>query len=59
MASIGALLDHLVHERAVDGLDDDGIGGLEVRDIEMLSLYVYLLAVAICLIECRIYLGTK
>jgi DNA mismatch repair protein MSH5 len=40
MASIGALLDHLAHERAVNELDDDGIGGLEVRDIEMLSLYV-------------------
>jgi DNA mismatch repair protein MSH5 len=41
MASIGALLDHLVRERAVSDLEDDGIGGLEVRDIEVLSLYVY------------------
>jgi DNA mismatch repair protein MSH5 len=40
MASIGALLDHLAHERAVTELEDDGIGGLEVRDIEILPLYV-------------------
>ena len=39
MASIGALLDHLVRERAVNELDDDGIWGLEVRAIEMLSLW--------------------
>jgi len=43
MASIGALLDHLARERAVNELGDDGIGGLEVRDIELLSLYVSLL----------------
>ena len=40
MASIGALLDHLVRERAVNELEDDGIWGLEVRAIEMLSLWV-------------------
>ncbi|KAJ7505221.1 muts domain V-domain-containing protein [Mycena galericulata] len=38
IASIGALLDHLVRERAVNDLDDEGIAGLEVRDIEALSL---------------------
>ena len=59
MASIGALLDHLAHERAVNELDDDGIGGLEVRDIEILSLYVYLLLLIGSLIGCRTYLGTE
>ncbi|KAF7365135.1 MutS 5 [Mycena venus] len=38
VASIGALLDHLVRERAVNDLEDEGIAGLEVRDIEALSL---------------------
>jgi hypothetical protein len=38
IASIGALLDHLVRERAVNDLEDEGIAGLEVRDIEALSL---------------------
>ncbi|KAJ6605673.1 DNA mismatch repair protein MutS [Mycena sp. CBHHK59/15] len=38
IASVGALLDHLVRERAVNDLEDEGIGGLEVRDIEALSL---------------------
>ncbi|KAJ4468951.1 muts domain V-domain-containing protein [Lentinula lateritia] len=38
MASIGALLDQLVRTRAVDDLEDEGIRGLEVRDIECLAL---------------------
>lgn len=38
MASIGALLDYLIRERAVHDLDDDDIGGLDVRDIEILSM---------------------
>ncbi|KAJ7675742.1 DNA mismatch repair protein MutS [Mycena polygramma] len=38
IASIGALLDHLVQERAVNDLEDEGIAGLGVRDIEALSL---------------------
>ncbi|KAJ7134704.1 DNA mismatch repair protein MutS [Mycena epipterygia] len=38
IASIGALLDHLVRERAVNDLDDEGVAGLEVRDIEAISL---------------------
>ncbi|KAG6840989.1 hypothetical protein C0991_002879 [Blastosporella zonata] len=38
MASIGALLDHVVRERVVGDLDDEGIGGLDIRDIEILSL---------------------
>ncbi|KAF8627457.1 hypothetical protein AX17_006270 [Amanita inopinata Kibby_2008] len=37
MASIGALIDHLVRERAVGDLDEDGISGLEVNDIEIIS----------------------
>lgn len=40
MASIGALLDQLVRARAVDDLEDEGIRGLEVRDIECLALLV-------------------
>ncbi|KAJ7644219.1 DNA mismatch repair protein MutS [Roridomyces roridus] len=38
IASVGALLDHLVRERAVNDLEDEGIAGLEVRDIEAFSL---------------------
>lgn len=40
MASIGALLDHIVRERALSDLDDDGISRLNIRDIEIISLYV-------------------
>ena len=46
MSSIGALLDHLVRQRAVGELDDEGLEGLEIRDIEALTLladsYTYL-----------------
>ncbi|KAK7048433.1 muts 5 [Favolaschia claudopus] len=38
LASIGALLDHLVREQAVNNLEDEGIAGLEVRGIETLAL---------------------
>ncbi|TFY80927.1 hypothetical protein EWM64_g3085 [Hericium alpestre] len=38
VGSIGALLDHLTRERAVGELEDEGIGGLEVRGIEALAL---------------------
>ncbi|KAG5638724.1 hypothetical protein H0H81_010707 [Sphagnurus paluster] len=38
MASIGALLDYITRQRAVGNLDDEGIGGLDVRYIELLSL---------------------
>ena len=41
MASIGALLDHLVRERAVSSLEDEGIHSLDVRDIEIVSLYEF------------------
>lgn len=37
MGSVGALLDHLAKVRAVGELDDEGIGGLEVRDIEYIA----------------------
>ena len=40
LASIGALLDYIVRERALSDLDDKGIGSLDIRDIELLSLYV-------------------
>ena len=38
MGSLGALLDHLAKVRAVGELDDEGIGGLEIRDIEYIAL---------------------
>ncbi|KIM89101.1 hypothetical protein PILCRDRAFT_211886 [Piloderma croceum F 1598] len=38
MSSIGALLDHLTRQRAVGELDDEGLEGLEIRDIEALTL---------------------
>lgn len=38
MASVGALLDHMVRERAVGELQDEGVGGLNVRAIEVLTL---------------------
>lgn len=38
MSTIGALLDHLVRERALGDFDADGIRGLDVRDIEILAL---------------------
>jgi len=41
MASIGALLDHLVRERAVGCLEDEGIHTVDVRDIELVSLYEF------------------
>ena len=38
MSTVGALLDHLVRERALSDFDADGIRGLDVRDIEILAL---------------------
>lgn len=38
MGSVGALLDHLTKVRAVGELDDGGISGLEIRDIEYIAL---------------------
>lgn len=38
MASVGALLDYLVRERALGDFDDDGIRGLDIKDIEILAL---------------------
>ncbi|CAA7258834.1 unnamed protein product [Cyclocybe aegerita] len=38
MASVGALLDHIVRERASTDFDDDGVGSLDICDIEILSL---------------------
>jgi hypothetical protein len=40
MASVGALLDHIVRERAVGNLEDEGIGDLNIRGIEALTLYI-------------------
>ncbi|KIJ54568.1 hypothetical protein M422DRAFT_73531 [Sphaerobolus stellatus SS14] len=38
IAAIGALLDHLSRMRAVGELEDEGIAGLEIRNIESLAL---------------------
>jgi len=38
MASIGALLDHILRDIALSDLNDEGIAGLDIRDIEILSL---------------------
>ncbi|VDC00678.1 unnamed protein product [Peniophora sp. CBMAI 1063] len=38
LGSIGALLDYMSRQRAVGDLEDEGIGGLEVRGIETLTL---------------------
>ncbi|TFK40842.1 DNA mismatch repair protein MutS [Crucibulum laeve] len=38
LASVGALLDHLVRERALIDFDEDGVDSIEVRDIEPLAL---------------------
>ncbi|KAF8158870.1 muts domain V-domain-containing protein [Mycena galopus ATCC 62051] len=37
VASIGALLDHLVRERAVNDLEDEGIAGLEIRSVMQIN----------------------
>ncbi|KAI0052711.1 hypothetical protein FA95DRAFT_1664395 [Auriscalpium vulgare] len=38
VGSIGALLDHLARQRAIGDLEDEGVGGLEVRGIAAFSL---------------------
>ncbi|KAI4527251.1 hypothetical protein K525DRAFT_285435 [Schizophyllum commune Loenen D] len=38
IACVGALLDHMVRERAVNDLEEDGISGLAIRDIESIAL---------------------
>ena len=38
ISSTAALLDHLTRERAVSDLDGEGLEGLDVRDIEFISL---------------------
>ncbi|KAK0244297.1 muts domain V-domain-containing protein [Armillaria nabsnona] len=38
LASIGALLDHLVRERALNDLEGEGTHGLDIREIEILAL---------------------
>lgn len=39
MACIGALLDHIIRDRAFGELQDEGVADLEVRDIGAVSLY--------------------
>ncbi|KIP05169.1 hypothetical protein PHLGIDRAFT_74704, partial [Phlebiopsis gigantea 11061_1 CR5-6] len=38
LGSVGALLDYLAKLRAMSDLEDNGIGGLEIRSIEYISL---------------------
>jgi len=38
MACVGALLDHLIRERAASDFDDEGIASVDIRDIEILAL---------------------
>ncbi|KAI0697886.1 DNA mismatch repair protein MutS [Cytidiella melzeri] len=38
LGSLGALLDHLARVRAVGELENEGVGGLDIRDIESLAL---------------------
>lgn len=38
LGSLGALLDHMTRVRAVGELADEGIGGLNIRDIESVAL---------------------
>lgn len=40
MASAGALIDYLVREQAMSDFDGEGPQGLEVRNIEILTLLV-------------------
>ena len=39
MASVGALLDHILRDRALGDLDDEGMAGLDIREIQILSLW--------------------
>lgn len=47
MACVGALIDHLIRERAASDFDDEGITSVDIRDIEILALCV--LVYALCL----------
>ncbi|KAL1699469.1 DNA mismatch repair protein MutS [Schizophyllum commune] len=38
IACVGALLDHMVRERAVNDLEEEGISSLAIRDIESIAL---------------------
>ena len=38
LGSVGALLDYLARARAISELEDEGVGGLEIRDIKPLPL---------------------
>ncbi|PPR05412.1 hypothetical protein CVT24_008026 [Panaeolus cyanescens] len=38
MSSVGALLDFIVRERALADFDDEGLVGLEIKDIQILAL---------------------
>jgi DNA mismatch repair protein MSH5 len=51
MSSAGALLDHLVRESAVADLEDKGISGLLIRDIEALALCVRFRISSLCLAD--------
>ncbi|KIK07942.1 hypothetical protein K443DRAFT_128726 [Laccaria amethystina LaAM-08-1] len=38
MACVGALIDHLIRERAASDFDDEGIASVDIKDIEILAL---------------------
>ena len=54
LGAVGALLDHLIRERAVGDLSD----GVEVRGIELLTLYVRFIPPATLFPDQRIYPAT-
>lgn len=41
MAAVGALLEHMTRVHAIGDLDDQGIHGLDIQNIEMLALCVF------------------
>ncbi|KAF5385688.1 hypothetical protein D9757_005471 [Collybiopsis confluens] len=55
IASVGALLDHLVHERAAYDLENEGIQGLEVENIEILALHEVMQINADALLSLQIF----
>jgi hypothetical protein len=59
MASIGALLDHLARAKAVSNLDEEGIEGLDIRDIEILSLQDSFLHQMTYIVDKSRILGTR
>ncbi|KAF9533174.1 DNA mismatch repair protein MutS [Crepidotus variabilis] len=55
LSSIGALLDYIVRERALSDFDDEGISGLDVRDIEILALNQFMQINADALMSLQVF----